>query len=144
MLSNHGAGEDSWDSLDSKELKPVNPKGNQPWIFIGKTDAEAPILWPPGAKSWLIGKDPDSGEDWKHEEKETTEDEMVGMHYWLNGHELEKTPGDCEGQGSLVSMGLQRVGHDWVTEQQQELLFIRSLLCVRQCQGFSVMNIATF
>ena len=64
--------------LDSKEIKPVNPKGNQPWIFIGRTDAEAPILWPPDAKSWLIGKDPDAEKDWRQEEKGATEDEMVG------------------------------------------------------------------
>ena len=76
--------------LDSKEIKPVNPKGNQPWIFIGRTDAEAeaPILWPPDVKSQLTGKDPDSGEDWRQEEKEVTEDEMVGWHHWFNGHEF--------------------------------------------------------
>ena len=89
--------------LDSKEIKPVNPKGNQPWLFIGKTDAVAPILRPPGAKNWLIGKDPDAGkEDWGQEEKGATEDEMVGWHNWLNGHESEQILGDSEGQGSLV------------------------------------------
>ena len=74
--------------LDSKEIKPVHPKGNQSWIFIGRTDAEAaaPILWPPDVKSWLIGKDPDAGKDWR-QEKGTAEDEMVGWHHWLNGHE---------------------------------------------------------
>ena len=83
MLSNFGAGEDSWESLDSKEVKPVNPKGNQPWIFIGRTDAEAEtlILWPPDAKNQLTGKDPDAGKDWRQEEKETTEDEMIGWHF---------------------------------------------------------------
>ena len=75
--------------LDSKEIKPVNPKGNQPWIFTGRTDAEALILWPPDAKNWLIGKDPDARKDWMQEEKGTTEDEMVGWHHWLNGHEFE-------------------------------------------------------
>ena len=65
MFSNYGAGEDSWESMDRKQLKPVNPKGNQSWIFVGRTDAEAPILWPPDAKSWLIGKDPDAGKDWR-------------------------------------------------------------------------------
>ena len=77
--------------LDSKEIKPVNPKGNQPWIFMGKTDAEteAPILWPPDAKSWLTVKDPDAGKDWGQEEKGTTEDETVGWHHRLNGHEFE-------------------------------------------------------
>ena len=87
--------------LDSKEIKPVNPDGNQSWIFIGRTDAEAPILWPPDVKSWLIRKDPDAGKDWKRE-KGTTEDEMVGWHRCLNGHEFEQTLGDGEGQGSLA------------------------------------------
>ena len=78
-------------SLYSKEIQPVHPKGNQSWIFIGRTDAEAetPILWPPDAKSWLIGKDPDAGRDWGQEEKGTTEDEMAGWHHRLNGHEFE-------------------------------------------------------
>ena len=90
--------------LDSKETKPVNPKGNQSWIFIGRTDAEAeaPILWLPDVKSQLIGKDPDDGEDWGQEEKGTTEDEMAGWHHWLNEHEFEQTPGDIKGQGSLA------------------------------------------
>ena len=93
--------------LNSKEIKPVNPKGNQPWIFIGRADAEAEalILWPPDAKNQLIGKDPDAGKDWRQEEKETTEDEVVGWHHQLNGHEFEQTPGDSEGQGSLVCFG---------------------------------------
>ena len=90
--------------LDLKEIKSVNPKGNQPWIFIGRADAEAevPILWLPDAKNWLIGKDSDAGSDWGQEEKEMTEDEMVWCHHWLNGHEFEQTPGDSEGQGSLA------------------------------------------
>ena len=71
----------------------MNPNANQSWIFIGKTDAEAPILWPPDAKDWLIGKEPDDGEDWRQEEKGTTEDELVGWHHRLNGHELEQAPG---------------------------------------------------
>ena len=77
--------------LDSKEVQPVHPKGNQSWTFIGRTDAEAEILilWSPDAKNWLIWKDPDSGKDWRWEEKGTTEDEMVGWHHWLNGHEFE-------------------------------------------------------
>ena len=83
--------------LDSKEIKPVNPKGNQPWILIGSTDAEAPVLWPPDAKSWLIGKDPDAGKDWRQEERGMTEDEMVGWHNQLNGHEFEQSQGDSEG-----------------------------------------------
>ena len=77
--------------LDNKEIQSVHPKGNQSWIFIGRTDAEAetPILWPPDGKNWLIWKDPDAGNDWRQEEKGTTEDEMVRWHHWLNGHEFE-------------------------------------------------------
>ena len=77
--------------LDSKEIKLVNPKENQPWIFIGRTDdeAETPILRLPNAKSWLTGKDPDAGKDWRWEEKGMTEDEIVGWHHWLNGHDFE-------------------------------------------------------
>ena len=88
--------------LDSKEIKPINPKGNQSWIFIGKTDAtvEAPIVWSPDAKSWLTRKDPDAGKDWRWEEKGMTEDELVGCHHWLNGNEFKQTLGDSEGQGS--------------------------------------------
>ena len=90
--------------LDSKEIQPVPPKGNQSWIFIGRTDAEAetPILWLCDAKNWLIGKDPDAGKEWRWEEKGMTEDEMVGWHHRLNGHESEQTPGDDDGQGGLV------------------------------------------
>ena len=87
--------------LDSKEIQPVNLKGNQPWVFIGRTDAEASILWPSDVKSQLIGKDPDAGKDWRQEEKGTAEDEMLGWHHQLNGHEFEQTPGDSEGWGSL-------------------------------------------
>ena len=90
--------------LHYKEIKSVNPNGNQPWIFILRTDAEAkaPILWPPDAKNQLTGKDPDAGKDWRQEEKGVTRDEMVGWHHWLNEHEFKQTPGDSEGQGSLV------------------------------------------
>ena len=93
--------------LDCKEIKPVNPKGNQSWIFIGKTDAEAEILilWPPDSKSWLIGKDPDAGKDWMQEEKGTTEDEMVGWHHRLNGHEFGWTQWVGDGPGGLVCCG---------------------------------------
>ena len=90
--------------LDSKENKPVNPKGNQPWIFTGRTDDEAPILWSPDEKSWLNGKDPDAGKDGGHENR-TTEDEMAGWHHQLNGHKFEQTPGGNEGQRSLVCCG---------------------------------------
>ena len=89
-------------SLDSKEIRPANPKENQPWIFIERTDAEASILWPPDVKCQPIGKDPDAGKDWGKEEEEVTEDEMVGWHHRLNGHELKQTPGDSEGQRSLL------------------------------------------
>ena len=90
--------------LDCKEIQPVNLKGNQHWIFIGRTDAEAatPILWPPDAESRLIGKDPDAGKDWKQQEKGTTEDEMVGWHHRLDEHECEQAPGVGDGQGSLA------------------------------------------
>ena len=90
--------------LDCKKMKPVNPKWNQSWIFIGRTDAEAKaiVLWPSDAKSWLIRKDPDAGKNWRQEEKGRTEDEMVGWHHWLNGHEFEQAPGDGEGQGCLA------------------------------------------
>ena len=90
--------------LDCKEIQLVHPKGDQYWMFIGRTvvEAETPILWPPDAKNWLIGEDPDAGKDWGQEEKGTTEDEMVGWHHQLNGHEFEQAPGDGDGQGSLA------------------------------------------
>ena len=90
--------------LDYKEIQPVYPKGDQSWVFIGRTDAEAetPVLCLPHAKSWLIGKDPDAGRDWGQEEKGTTEDKMAGWHHWLDGHEFGQTPGACDGQGGLV------------------------------------------
>ena len=90
--------------LDCKQIKPGNPKGNQSWMFIGRTDseAEAPILWLPDMKDWLIWKDPDTGKDWRQEEKWTTEDEMVGWHHWVNGYEFEQAPGVDDGQGGLV------------------------------------------
>ena len=97
--------------LDSKEIKPVNPKGNQPWLFIGRTDteAEAPILWPRDVKSQLIGKEPDAGKHWGQEEKGATEDEMVKWHHQLNEHKFVQTLGVSEGQGSLVHHSL--LGH---------------------------------
>ena len=106
--------------LDCKEIQPVHSEGDQPWVFFGGNDAkaEAPVLWPPHEKSWLIGKDPDAGRGWGQEEKGTTEDEMAGWHHWLDGHEFEWTPGVGDGQGGLVccpSWG-HRVGRDWVTE----------------------------
>ena len=102
MLLNCGVGEDSWESLRLKEIQLVHPKGNQFWIFIGKPDAEAKaiILWPPVVKNWLIGKDSDAGKDWRREEKGMTEDEMVGWHHRLDGH--EQAPGVGDGQRSLA------------------------------------------
>ena len=113
--------------LDSKEKYPVNPKGNQSWLFIGRTNAEdeSPILWPPDVKSQLIGKDPDAGKDWRQEEKGVTEDEIVGWHPWHNGHEFEQAPGDGERTwklGMLQSIGSQRNGHDWATGKQEQHL----------------------
>ena len=90
--------------LNCKEIQPVHPKGNRSWLFTGRTDAEAetPILWPPDAKNWLNGKDPDAGKDWRQEEKGTIEDEMVGWHHWLDGHEFEQALGVGDGQGGLA------------------------------------------
>ena len=104
MLLNCGVGEDSWESLDCKEIQSVHPKGDQSWVFFGRTDAKAetPVLWPPHAKSWLIGKASDAGRDWGQEEKGTTEDEMAGWHHWLNGREFEWTLGVGDGQGGLA------------------------------------------
>ena len=104
--------------LDGK-IKPVNPKGNKPWILIGRTDAEAetPILWLPDGKSWLTEKDSDAGKDWGQEEKGATEDEVVGWHHQLNGHESEQTQGDSEGQGSLACCSLWDCKESDMTEQ---------------------------
>ena len=90
--------------LDCKEIQPVHPKGNQSWMFIWKAEAEVetPIFWPPDAKKWLIGKDPETGKNWRQKEKGITEDEMVRWHHWLNGHEFEQAVGVGDGQGSLV------------------------------------------
>ena len=88
--------------LDCKEIQPVHPKGDQSWVLIGRTDTEAPILWPPDAKNWVLEKDPDAGKDWRQEEKGMTEDEMVGWHHRLDRHEFEQAPGVGDGQGGLV------------------------------------------
>ena len=107
--------------LDCKETKPVSPKGNQSWMFIGRTDAkaEASVLWPPDAKSQFIRKD-SAGKDWSREEKGMTEDEMVGWHHRLHEHEFEQALGDGEGQEAWRAAvhGWQRVRHNWATEQQ--------------------------
>ena len=104
--------------LGCREIKPANPRENQSWTFIGRTDAEAPILFPPYGKNWLIGKDPNAGKDWRWEEKGMTENEMVGWYHCLDGHEFEQAPGVGEGQGGLACCGpwVRRVGQDWATE----------------------------
>ena len=116
--------------LDCTEIEPVNPKGNQSWIFIGRTDAEAeiPILWPPDAKNGLLGKDPDAGQDWR--QKGTTWDEMVGWRHWLNAHEFEQAVGVGDGQGNLACCSAwgHKVEHDWVTELTVEVVIPVGLL----------------
>ena len=107
--------------LDCKEIQPVHSEGDQPWDFFGRNDAKAetPVLWPFHVKSWLIRKDSDAERAWGQEEKGTTEDEMAGWHYWLDGREFEWTPGVGVGQRGLAfcdSWGSQRVGHDWATD----------------------------
>ena len=120
MLLNCGVGEDSWESpgLQGNQTNPS--KGNQSWMFIGRTDVEteAPILWPPDAKSWLIGKDSDAGRDWGQEEKGTTEDEMAGWHYRLDGHGWVSSGSWwwTGKSGVLQSTGSERFRHDWMTE----------------------------
>ena len=103
--------------LDCKEIKPVNPKENQSWIFIGRIDTEAEtlIIWPPDVNNWLLGKDPDAGKDWRREEKGMTEDEMVGWHHRLYGHEFKQALGVGDGQGSLACCS------PWVTKCQPRL-----------------------
>ena len=113
MLLNCGVGEDSWESLGWQGDQTINPKGNQPWILLGRTDTEAKasIFWSADATSWLIGKDSAAGKDWG-QEKGMTEDELAGWHHRLNGHEFEQAPGDSDGQGSLVCCS------PWVTKSQ--------------------------
>ena len=140
--------------LDCKEIQPIHSKGNQFWISIGKTDAEAetPILWWPDAKNWLIGKDPDTGKDWRWEEKGTTEDEMVGWHHqtwwtwvWVNSGSWWWTGKP----GVLQSMGSQRVGHDWVLNWTEEVEGrvggdrTRSFFCF-SLNSFSILTTSTF
>ena len=103
--------------LDCKEIQPVHPKGDEVWVFIGRTDAEALILWPPDAKNWLIGKDPDAGKDWGQEEKGMTEDRMVGWHHRLNGHGFGWTLGVGDGQGGLVCCASRDRKESDMTEQ---------------------------
>ena len=120
--------------LDCKEIKKVNPKGNQLWIFTGRTDAqtEVPILWPLDVKSWLIRKDPDAGKDWRKEEKGMTMYEMVGWHHWLNGHELVQAPGVGEGQDSLDGFRPWGCKNSNMTEQLSwtDTLFINACIWI--------------
>ena len=125
--------------LDSKEIKPVNPKGNQSLIFIGRTDAEAkaPVLWPPDVKSQLLWKEPDAGKDWGQEEKGTTEDEMVGWHHWLSGHDLSKLREMVKDREAwCAAVDGVRVRHNLETEQQQrEGLSLLSRIGFLRCQN---------
>ena len=133
--------------LDCKKIQPVHPKGDQSWVFIGRTDAEAEtlILWPPQVKSWLIVKDLDAGRNWGQEKKGTTEDEMAGWHHWLDGHEFEWTPGVCGGQGGLMccnSWG-RRVRHDWATELNwTELIYLQGAIRDIQEQCWAVIQVS--
>ena len=115
------------ESLLESKIKPVNPKGNKPWIFIGRTDAAVLILWPFDMKSQLLEKDPDAGKDWGLEEKRMTEDEMVGWCHWLNGREFEKTLGDSEGWGSLACCSLWSHKELDTTECLNNKLFVQSV-----------------
>ena len=130
--------------LDCKEIKPVNPKGNQSWIFIGRTDAEAeaPMLWPPDEKGWLIGKDPDAEKDWRWQEKGMTEDEMLGWHDQVDGHEFQQTQGDSEGQGSLACCSLwsrkESDTTEWLTTTKWWEQVILSGLSRLLCDSLSV------
>ena len=121
MLLNCGLEKTLESPLDCREIKPVHPKGNQSWIFIGETntEGEAPILWPPNVQSRLIRKDSHDGKNWRQEKKRTTEDEMVGWHHQLDGHESEQALGVGDGQGSGV-LQLQSIGCDWATELTNE------------------------
>ena len=130
--------------LDCKEIKLVNPKGNQPWIFIERTDAEAetPILLPHNVKNWLIGKDPDAGKDWRQEEKGMEEDEMIGWHHQPDGHEFEQAPGVGDGQGGLACCSPWgcRVGHDWSNLAAAAAVFSECKIKKSSCNWLSIMR----
>ena len=119
--------------LDSKEIQPVHPKGNQPWIFTGRTDAKAevPILWPPDAKNWLIRKDPDAGKDWR-QKKGMTEDKMVELHHQLDRHEFDQAPGVGDGQGSLACCSLWDCKESDMTEWLNRNASWFTILCLFQ------------
>ena len=124
--------------LDCKEIQPVHPKGDQSWVFIGRTDieAETPILWAPDVKSWLIWKDPDAGKDWGQEKKGTTEDEMVGWHHRLNGHGFGWTLGVSDGQGDLVCYG------SWGRKESDMTEWLNWTDSVRMCYNFFDLHVA--
>ena len=130
--------------LDCKDIQPVHPKGDQSWVFIGRTDAEVEtsILWPPHAKSWLIRKDPDAGRDWEQEEKGMTKDEMVGSHHRLDGHEFEWTPGVCDGQGGLAccdSLGCKELHtNEWLNWTELNWIPIFLNLVLRHWRGENI------
>ena len=134
MLLNCGVGEDSWESLGLQGDPTSSPKEDQSWVFTERIDAEAetPILWPPHAKGWLIGKDPDAGRDCRQEEKGTTEDEMAGWHHRLDGHEFEWTLGVGDGQGGLA--WCDSWGH-------KELDMTERLNCLNICNIFEFLQI---
>ena len=140
MLLNCGVGKDLESLLDCKEIQLVHPKGNQYWIFIGRTDAKAetPVLWPPDAKNWLIGKGPDAGKDWRQEEKGMTEDEMVKWHHWLYGHEFEQALGVDDGQGSLACYSPWGLKESDMTERLNWHWLMLYAVCVYMCVYVSV------
>ena len=122
--------------LDCKEIQPVYPKGNQSWVFIGRTDAEAeaPILWPPDEKNWLIGKDPYAGQGWRQVEKGMTEDEMAGWHHQIDGHEFEQTLGVGDGQGSLACCSPWGHKNSDTTEWLNWMVILyQCFLCIKDC-----------
>ena len=143
MLLNCGVGEDPCESLGLQEIQPVHPKGNQSWIFIGRTDAEAPILWPPDAKNWLIWKDPDAGKDWRQEEKGMTgwDGWMVLPTRWTWVWVSSGSWWWTAKPGVLPSMGLERVGHDWATELNWTDVFpLWPFLFPSSTSGFSLSS----
>ena len=130
--------------LDCKDIQPVHPKGNQSWIFTGRTDAaaETPILWLLDVKNWLIGKDPNAVKDWRQEEKGITEDEMVGWHHRPNGHEFEQAPGVGDGQGNLVCCSPRGFKESDTTERRSWIEF-RAIMSTVSC-SYNFCNFLTF
>ena len=139
MPLNCGAGEDSWESLGQQGDQASQSYGDQPWIFTGRTDVEAPLFWSPNLKSWLIGKVPDAGKDWGQKEKMASEDEMTRCHHWCNRHELRQTLGDGEGQGdvaccspwvwkeSAMTAGLNNNSNKQLYHEKNELVNIKKM-----------------